>query len=361
HHADALVFLQRAVDDTHQHHDAEIEVVPAIDQQRLEGGIAVAPGGWQAGNDRLQDSLDVEARLGRDQNRIRGIEADHVLDLLPDLVGLGGRQIDLVEDRHDLMVVVERLVDVRQRLCLDALARVHDQKRALAGRQAAVDLIGEIHMSWGVDQVEDIILAVPGVVVQPHRLSLDGDAALALDIHGIEHLLPTGPFPLGKAAGDLDQPVRKGRLAMVDMGDDGKISDVFDGGSGHVPHVATPGPGGKPGAECRNWSPIAHRGLRLYTLTAFEPIRVSPCSSARHKAKIAPTKAVRRQISRNILQIWRMPACWCALTARSTRTPNCTRWCAGSSRAASKRSSGAPSCSPMWSEPTVAASTCRSR
>jgi len=28
------------------------------------------------------------------------------------------------------------------------------------------------------------------MVIQPHRLGLDGDAALALDIHGIEHLLP---------------------------------------------------------------------------------------------------------------------------------------------------------------------------
>ena len=36
HHADALALLQRAVDDAHQHDDAEIEVVPAVDQQRLQ-------------------------------------------------------------------------------------------------------------------------------------------------------------------------------------------------------------------------------------------------------------------------------------------------------------------------------------
>ena len=36
HHADALALLQHAVDDAHQHDDAEIEVVPAVDQQRLE-------------------------------------------------------------------------------------------------------------------------------------------------------------------------------------------------------------------------------------------------------------------------------------------------------------------------------------
>ncbi len=36
HEADALALLQDAVDDAHQHHDAEIDIVPGIDQQRLE-------------------------------------------------------------------------------------------------------------------------------------------------------------------------------------------------------------------------------------------------------------------------------------------------------------------------------------
>ena len=45
----------------------------------------------------------------------------------------------------------------------------------------------------------------------------------------------------------------------------------------------------------------------------------------------------RRRISRSISPTWRPPASWCASTARSTRTPSCIRWCAGSSRAASTR------------------------
>ena len=116
----------------------------------------------QAGDDRLQHLGDVEAGLGRDQDRVRGVEADHVLDLLPDLVRLGGRQVDLVEDRHDLVVVVERLVDVGERLRLDALAGVDHQERALAGGERAVDLVGEVDVAGRVDQVEDVVLAVLG-------------------------------------------------------------------------------------------------------------------------------------------------------------------------------------------------------
>ena len=52
-------------------------------------------------------------------------------------VRLGGRQVDLVQHRHDLVVVVDGLVDVGQGLGLDALAGVHHQDRALAGGQAS--------------------------------------------------------------------------------------------------------------------------------------------------------------------------------------------------------------------------------
>ena len=121
------------------------------------------------------------------------------------LLGLGRRQVDLVEDRDDLVIVVERLVDVGERLRLDALGGIDHEQGALAGGEAAVDLVGEIDVARGIDQVEHIVLAVARPVVEPHGLRLDGDAALALDIHGIEHLLDH--LALGQPAGQLDQPV----------------------------------------------------------------------------------------------------------------------------------------------------------
>src|SRR3712207_7171064 len=46
--------------------------------------------------------------------------------------------------------------------------------------------------------------------------SLDGDSALLLDWHAVEHLAASH-LALGEAAGALDQPVGKRRLAVVDM------------------------------------------------------------------------------------------------------------------------------------------------
>ena len=44
-------------------------------------------------------------------------------------------------------------------------------------------------MARCIDKVQLIGLSIPGGIVQGDALGLDGDTALALDIHGIEHLL----------------------------------------------------------------------------------------------------------------------------------------------------------------------------
>ena len=110
------------------------------------------------------------------------------------LLGLGARQVDLVEDGDDLEAGVRGEVGVGERLRLDALARVDDQERPLAGGERSRDLVGEVHVAGGVDEVEHVVLAVLRLVVEPDRVLLDRDAALALEVHGVEELL--GHLPL---------------------------------------------------------------------------------------------------------------------------------------------------------------------
>ena len=76
--------------------------------------------------------------------------------------GSAAGQVDLVEDRHDLVVRLDRLIDIGQRLRLDALAGVDDQQAALAGGEAAADLVGEVDVAGRVHQVEFVGLAVLG-------------------------------------------------------------------------------------------------------------------------------------------------------------------------------------------------------
>jgi hypothetical protein len=80
-------------------------------------------------------------------------------------------------------------------------------------------------MARRIDEVELILLAVLALVVQPHCLRLDGDAALALDVHVVEDLRLH--LTLRQRARILDQTVRNRRLAMVDVRDDREIADIL--------------------------------------------------------------------------------------------------------------------------------------
>ena len=80
-------------------------------------------------------------------------------------------------------------------------------------------------MALRIDQVEVVNLAVARLVTQRGRLRLDGDAALALDVHGIEHLRLH--LPIGQPATQVNDAIRQRGLAVIDVRDDGKIADVL--------------------------------------------------------------------------------------------------------------------------------------
>jgi hypothetical protein len=86
-------------------------------------------------------------------------------------------------------------VEVGHGLGLDALGGVDHQDGALAGGEGAGDLVGEIDVAGGVEQVELVGLAVAGGVFHRHRVGLDGDALLALKVHRVELLV--GAFAHG--------------------------------------------------------------------------------------------------------------------------------------------------------------------
>ncbi len=99
-------------------------------------------------------------------------------------LGVGGRQVDLVEGDHYLEVVLEGEVSVGEGLGLDALGGVHQQHHSFAGGEAAAHFVTEVHVAGGVDQVDGIALPVDADV-----LGLDRDPPLSLDVHRVEVLL----------------------------------------------------------------------------------------------------------------------------------------------------------------------------
>ena len=121
--------------------------------------------------------------------------------------------------------MIQSQVGVGKGLRLYALRGVHNQDGPLASRQRAADLVVKVYMAGGVDQVKFVVLAIFGVIAQRHCMSLNGNAPLPLQVHIIENLLLH--ISLLHRTGQFQQSVRQSGLAVVNVGNDGKIANVL--------------------------------------------------------------------------------------------------------------------------------------
>ena len=227
HEAHHVAQFHPAVHHAEEHHHALVAVVPGVEDQGLEGGVQIAARRGQTIDDGFQHG--VHAQTGHGQG-VGAVQADGFLDLFLDAIHLGAGQVDLVQHGHDLVVVVQGQIDVGQGLGLHALGGVHHQQRAFAGGQGTRYFVVEVHVSGRVDEVQLIFLSVGSHIGDAHGLRLDGDAALAFQIHLVQVLL--AGLALADDLGQLKDAVGKGGLAVVDMGDDAEIANMIQTGHG---------------------------------------------------------------------------------------------------------------------------------
>ena len=224
HHLETLALEEAPVDHAHQHHHTDVRIEPAVDDHGAQRAVRVAARRRHLGDDGFENFINAHASLGRAGNRMLGVNADHVLDFGLGVLRVGLWQVHLVEDRQHFHTQVKRGVAVGHGLRFDTLRGINHQQRTFAGRERTAHLVGKIDVAGRVDQVEVVNLPILRLVLQCSRLRLDGDAALLFDIHRIEHLRLH--LPVGQAAAALDQPVGQRGFAVINMGNDRKISDV---------------------------------------------------------------------------------------------------------------------------------------
>jgi hypothetical protein len=170
-------------------HHPLVGVVERVEHERLERRHRIAEGSRDAGHDGLQHLGHSGAVLGGNGQGVVAVQFEVLADLCARAVHVGGGQIDLVDHRDDGEIGIAGQIVVGQGLGLDPLGGVDDEERALAGGQGPRDLVGEIDVPGGVDEVERVLVAVAGPVEEPYGVGLDGDPPLALEIHGVEHLI----------------------------------------------------------------------------------------------------------------------------------------------------------------------------
>ena len=225
HELHLLAGADAALHDAEIHDDAPVAVVLAVKDQRLQRSVHIAGGRRHVFHDILQHGVDVDAHFGGDLRRVQSRQADDVLHLLLGLLRVGGRQVDLVEHRQDLQVMLHGEVRVGQGLGLHPLGGVHHQHGALAGRQGPGHLVVEVHMARRVDEVQLIHLSVLSFVIQTNSPGLDGDAPFLFQVHVVQQL--AGHLPGRDGAAFFQQPVRQRGLAVVNMCNNAEISDIL--------------------------------------------------------------------------------------------------------------------------------------
>ena len=167
--------------------DAAKGVEYRIEDKRLQGCLLITLGMRDALNDGIEYLLDPLARLARGTDNVLAVAAYQVDDLVLHLVRHGRGHIYLVDDRDNLQVMVNGHIEVGDGLRLHTLCGIHHQQCSLAGSDGTRHLIGEVDMSWGINQIENIFFALVHI---PHLdgVALDGDATLTLQVHVIKHL-----------------------------------------------------------------------------------------------------------------------------------------------------------------------------
>jgi hypothetical protein len=147
-----------------------------------------------------------------------------VSDLALDPLDIGARQIDLVDDRYDFEIVCHRQVRIGEGLGFNSLRGVYDQQRPLTGGQGSTDLVGEIHVARGVDQVQYVgTRFTRRLIVESNRMGFYRDSSLPFQIHAVQHLV----FHLsgGQGIGGLEQAVGEGGFSVINVRNDREVTD----------------------------------------------------------------------------------------------------------------------------------------
>ena len=118
------------------------------------------------------------------------------------------------------MTQLQRLLQHEAGLGHGTLRRVHQQDDTVDHLQDALHLAAEVGVAGGVHDVDFIVLVVDGGILGKNR-----DAALPLQIAGVhDTILGRLIFPVNAAL--LQQLVHQRGLAVVNVGDDGNVSDI---------------------------------------------------------------------------------------------------------------------------------------
>jgi methyl-accepting chemotaxis protein len=160
----------------------------------------------------------------------------HIFDFVEQINRFAAITIQLVDKGENRRVAQAADFHQLDGALFNALGAVNHHQRRIHRRQGAVGVLGEILVTGGVEQVDDVI-----AVGELHHRRGDGDAALLFQLHPVAGGMASGLAALDRA-GQLDRAAEQqqlfgeGGLAGVRVGNDGEGAPPLEGvkESGHT-------------------------------------------------------------------------------------------------------------------------------
>jgi hypothetical protein len=134
------------------------------------------------------------------------------------------RQIDFIDNRDDFQIGVDRRVGIGNGLGFNPLKGVGQQQGTFAAGEAARYFVMKVDVAGSIDEIEFVFLPLVGIA-HGHRTGFDCDPSLAFQSEVVQQLVLH--LPLLNRSGKFKKPVGEGALAVVDVGNDAKVANVF--------------------------------------------------------------------------------------------------------------------------------------
>lgn len=203
--------------------------------ETLDGEGPAVETGTEGNGTLLGGNLSVETGLsvlvgGNDDIDVLDVGTEGLVHGLGLLLELKKATIDLVHVKDGLDALGQRLTKDSLGLDADTLDGVDDDESTIGNSKGSSDLRGEINVSGGIDKVDKerlLALTLKKLVLEVHGDTgrLDGNATVLLVLTGISETGITGCLG-GNDTGLGDQRVGKSRLAVIDVSDNGHVTDV---------------------------------------------------------------------------------------------------------------------------------------
>ena len=186
-----------------------------IQQRRDIVGLLFPVMGHPALLGRAVDGLEIQLVL-------IGAEVEHQFEnLLLHLVGTAVGLVHLVDHHDRFLPHVDGLVQHETGLGHAAFKRIHQQEDAVGHIEDTLHLAPEIAMSRSIDNID-----LHPFIGDGHVLGKDSDATLPFQVIVVQDKIAEIFGPAYKV-GLIDHPVHEGGLSMVNMGNNGDVSDVL--------------------------------------------------------------------------------------------------------------------------------------